>query len=363
MLLVVSSAVNLAARYGVEGAMRLRDRIEGLTRYGEHVIFPDDPVSAARYHLGPLYMTSPPVVAQTLWTIYQALGFSSGDALLLVGGNAVVPFAQLPNPAAGGSDSDMVVLSDNPYGFASSRAGEAFQIGVLPDFSVGRLPDSEPPDLEAFLALLDHLSSAPPAYRRGTFAVVNKAWLSATEEALEGKAIFRTTPPWSATDAEWRTQDAQLLYFNLHGFNDRPEWRGFDDWSGNWYDAVRPADVVSDAVGGTIVFAENCYGGLVSGRSARDSVALAMLAAGARAFVGSTALAYGSFYQSTTWPIEADLLGEDFVHEISLGQPAGQALQRARLRFFSDASPEGWEAFRLKTTLEFVLYGNPLATL
>jgi hypothetical protein len=368
MFLIVSSALNLTTRYGAEGAARLRDRMERLpqeltTAVSEvTVLFPDDPNSASRYGMVPLNMTTPPLVAQTLWALYQVLGLSLNDAVLLLGGDSVVPFAVLPNPAAGGTDTDRLVQSDSPYAFAPSHAAEAFQIGAVPDFALVRLPDFDPPDLEGFLALLDHLAAPPPAHRNSTFAVVNQAWFGATQKVFAGPATIRTTPPWSSADAEWRTQDARLLYFNLHGFSDRAEWRGFDVWSGNWCDAVRPADVVREAVEGAIVFAENCYGALVSGRAPRNSIALSMLAAGARAFVGSTGIAYGSFSQQPEIPIEADVLGADFVQELLRGEPAGHALARARANFLAAGSPPGWGADQQKTALEFVLYGNPLAT-
>jgi hypothetical protein len=300
MLLIVSSALNLARRYGTVGASRLRERIEALSpglapqALQVYLAFPDDAASAATYGLRAIAMNSSPVVAQAIWSLQSAVGFSAGDALLIVGGHEIVPFAELSNPAAGGIDPDTVIQSDNPYGFSRGRAAEAFQAGAVPDFAVGRLPDFDPANLENFAALVDSLS-APVRSRNGTFAVVNEAWFSPTAQVLDGLGTIRTTPPWSANNAEWKTQDAQLLYFNLHGFNTEDTWKGFDDGTGNWRDAISPAEVVPEAVSGAIVFAENCYGGLVTGRSASNSVALAMLGCGARAFVGSTGMAYGSF--------------------------------------------------------------------
>ena len=366
---MLSSALNLTARYGADGALRLKERMEALEKDfapqagSAWMIFPDDADSAARFGLRATPMNSPPVIVQTLWALQNLLEFSPQDALLLLGGHDVIPFAELPNPAAGGSDSDVTIESDNPYGFSARRAVEAFQSGAVPDFAVGRLPDFQPANLEGFLALLDSLAPSAPKLRTGTFAVVNEAWQSPTVQILDGDGTIRTTPPWSSSNSEWRTQNAELLYFNLHGFNNAPVWRGFDEASGNWIDAVSPADVVPDAVGGAVVFAENCYGGLVSGRTPRNSVALSMLAAGARAFVGSTGIAYGSFMQQPDTPIEADVLGGDFVRQIRAGQTAGQALAIARRDFSNAPSPAGWEADRQKTISEFVLYGNPLATL
>jgi len=367
MLLIVSSGVNLARRYGTAGASRLRERIDALSRglvseAGKvYLAFPDDSVSATTYGFRAIAMNSSALVARAIWALQSAVGFTSGDALLIVGGHEIVPFAELSNPAAGGIDPDIVIQSDNPYGFSSGRAAEAFQAGAVPDYAVGRLPDFEPANIEDFAALVDSISG-PVRSRNGTFAVVNEAWFSPTAQVLDGLGTIRTTPPWSASNAEWKTQNAQLLYFNLHGFNSEDTWKGFDDGTGNWCNAISPADVVAEAVSGSIVFAENCYAALVTGKSCSNSVALSMLTCGVRAFVGSTGMAYGSFMQQPTTPIEADVLGGDFVRRLREGEPAGQALALARSDF-SEMTSDEWNADRYKTISEFVLYGNPLATL
>jgi hypothetical protein len=307
-------------------------------------------------------MSSALSIMQAIWILENVVGFSSTDALLLLGGHEVIPFAELANPAAGGVDPDLTILSDNPYGFSAKRATEAFQAGAAPDLAVGRLPDVEPPNLDVFLALLSTLKT-PTSRRNGTFAVVNEAWLTPTVKILGNDAEIRTTPPWSATNAEWKTQDAQLLYFNLHGFDSVPAWRGFDDTSGNWRDSLNPDDVVPDAVSGAIVFAENCYGALVVQRSPRNSVALSMLVAGARVFIGSTGMAYGSFMQQSDTPIQADVLGGRFVQRVRAGEAVGSALASARRDLLRTTSPAAWTGDRHKTISEFVLYGNPMATL
>jgi len=244
-----------------------------------------------------------------------------------------------------------------------SHFGRLKTRGAVPDFAVGRLPDFEPANVDGFLALLDTLTMPARGFRNGTFAVVNEAWFNPTNQILGGDGTIRTTPPWSASNAEWKTQDAQLLYFNLHGFDNAAAWKGFDDSSGNWRDAMTPSDVTSTAVSGAIVFAENCYGGLVARRSPRNSVALSMLASGARVFIGSTGMAYGSFMQQPDTPIEADVLGGGFVRRVRTGEAAGHALAMARRELAQASGPAEWNADRQKTISEFVLYGNPLATL
>lgn len=62
----------------------------------------------------------------------DALGKRGGriGALLIVGGDEVVPFHRLPNPT---DDLDVEVLSDNPY---ATRDSNYF----IPEWAVGRLP-------------------------------------------------------------------------------------------------------------------------------------------------------------------------------------------------------------------------------
>ncbi len=271
------------------------------------------------------------------------------EALVIIGGDSVVPFGRAPNPVADRvADPDSLVLSDAVYGSPWSLAGARVP--------VARIPDSDPPELGELLSLLE---AARPdsrgSSRRGAFAVANPEWEAATWRALKGhRPTVRVAPHWHGGDPEWPSNDAALLYFNLHGFARRPEWFGFHDRSG-WTPVLRPGNIQREAVAGAIVFVENCYGGNTVGRSRRSSISLALLACGARAIIATAGLAFGSHLPSMEH--NADALASATLSALSTGASVGAALDRAR-----QALP-GDDAFAAKTRSQFLIFGDPLATL
>lgn len=351
MLLVVSSARRLEERYGPLGLERIRAALLELEpslpdpAVPVRVVFPDDPEGSAEFHRAPADLAATSGVAGALRELRQ-LGYT---AVLLVGGDGVIPFQRRSNPVLDRSvDPDVYVLNDQSY---AEEAGASVPIGRLPDF--------EPPDLEGFLALIRGLAARAETEREGVFAVVNADWEEIAWSTLAGHApVVRRVPAWSARDPEWALQRARLLYFNLHGFSDQVAWRGFDGDTGTWQAALRPRDVTEAGSRGAVVFIENCYGGLVLGRSPANSIALAFLRAGARAVVGSAGLVFGS-YLSTTRPQNADRLTRAFVDRALGGEPVGVALEGSRQESLP-ASPSPFEA---KTIRQFLVYGNPLARL
>ncbi len=66
------------------------------------------------------------------------------DAILLVGGDSIVPFHRRPNPS---QDADQEICTDNPYGCEGGTEH-------VPDIVVGRLPDGGADGGELLLALL-----------------------------------------------------------------------------------------------------------------------------------------------------------------------------------------------------------------
>ncbi|MFQ5945184.1 MAG: hypothetical protein ACE5NC_02940, partial [Anaerolineae bacterium] len=89
-----------------------------------------------------------------------------------------------------------------------------------------------------------------------------------------------------------------------------------------------------------------------------DSVALAFLASGARGFIGSTGMAYGSLAPPL---VGADLLAVNLFMALREGFALGEALRRAKLGLIEQAGAEqGFlDAEDQKTLLTFVLYGDP----
>jgi hypothetical protein len=90
------------------------------------------------------------------------------------------------------------------------------------------------------------------------------------------------------------------------------------------------------------------------------SLALKFLAAGARAVVGSTTMAYGSIEHPL---LAADLLGAAFWQALRDGAPAGEALRRAKIFLVREMQArQGYlDGEDQKTLISFILYGDPLA--
>jgi len=89
-------------------------------------------------------------------------------------------------------------------------------------------------------------------------------------------------------------------------------------------------------------------------------VALNLLSAGSRSFVGSTCIAYGSVNKPL---VGADLLAHSFWTQVQNSMPVGYALMRAKLTLASKMTQaQGYlDGEDQKTILSFVLYGDPLA--
>jgi hypothetical protein len=345
-LLAVCSWQRLAAKYGdasaarVVGALRhAGERMEGEgVNVSLAILDPpgtppaDTSASAVRAALGP------------------ALAADRPDGILLVGGDDIEPFFRLSNPVRDRSvDPDLFVLSDAPYGMADGM-----------EIPVGRIPDGGPEEIESLLTALAGLGTRPSWGRHGLLAVANGEWLDSAQAVVEGQgATVHTAPGWNATRSEWKTERPRCTYFNVHGFPDRPAWRAMDENTGIWQDVLTPADVTFESGRGAFVFSEACYGAAVLGKSAQSSIALAFVRTQCNGFVGATGLAFGSYAVSLR-PELADAVARRLLDAVLSGEEFGPALVSARA---TARAASGTSTFLQKTAEQFVLYGNPLASL
>jgi hypothetical protein len=282
--------------------------------------------------------------------LQPALASEAPDALLLVGGDDVVPFFRSPNPVRDrGVDPDPFVLSDAPYGAPRT-----------PGIPVGRIPDAAVADLEGLLSTLDGLGRRRNGVRHGLLAIANGEWVESARAVVHGHgASLRVAPGWTAANPEWRTSRPAWVYFNVHGFDDVASWRAMNDDTGTWQDVLTPALVTPDTGRGAFVFSEACYGASVVGKTATTSIALAFLRAQCRGFVGATGLAFGSYTVSLR-PQFADAVAGHFLDKVAAGHEFGAALMSAQAVARSESASS---TFLEKTAQQFVLFGNPLATL
>ncbi len=306
--------------------------------------------------------------------------------LSLIGGDDLLPFARLENPS---QDIDEVVLSDNPY---ASRDPTY----LIPERATGRFPDGGGSSEGLLVALLERAAawrrgerpSAAPAGCLGMFfswlpflvplpknssphrrfGLSAQVWARASQEVfhlLPGNEPLYLCPPDRVQPSF--LAGVPLAYFNLHGSAESPNWYGQRDLSISTEGplmpvALTPEQVPTGQVEGMVVFTEACYGAYIPGKTPSSSLSLRFLAEGAIGFVGSTVISYGV---SAPPLADADLLGYFFWQHVLAGENLGKALLQAKVDLTREMyARQGYlDGDDMKTLLEFVLYGDPLAAL
>jgi tetratricopeptide (TPR) repeat protein len=388
--LLVSSRTRLIQMYGEakfnrinEAIMKLVETIRKRRGWNAYRLYIDDPKSMGGFGLLPCDPGNPWHIKLRLGELDDTLG-KRGEmigALLIVGGDQVIPFHKLPNPT---DDEDDFVSSDNPY---ATRDENYF----APEWSVGRLPTGSNPEL--LVELLQRITQFHTAAMiRPRYSVRLQRWIRTNLQRVLGvkpratgysasvwrrasMAVFRvigeprslvTSPPVQAEDLPTGlTRPVKFSYFNLHGVEDAPEWFGQRDPVRDKADgmdfpvAFRPEDVVNSGRAPKVVFSEACYGANIINKTTETALSLKFLASGSHTVVGSTKISYGSV---TPPLIAADLIGELFWKHVYRGVPVGEALRRAKLQLAKEMHDrQGFvDGEDQKTLISFVLFGDPL---
>jgi hypothetical protein len=388
--IVVSSHTQLHQTFGEEHFKRIDEAVMTLVEivrrrpgWTAYRIYVDDPATLEPFGLTAVDPANAWQIKLRLADLDEALAARAEmiGALLIVGGDNIIPFHKLPNPI---DDDDEFVFSDNPYATTDENY-------FAPEWAVGRLPSNEDPDLLINMlrtAIDDHYITLRPlsiaarlrrwlANRFGRLlrhqqhslgfsaSIWRKASL-AVFKAISDPGTMLTSPP---TEAERlpsiASRPLRLSYFNLHGLEDAPEWFGQrdpmeDESAGPEFPiAFRPQDVVNSGNAPKIVFTEACYGANTIGKTKETALSLKFLASGTRTVVGSTKISYGSI---TTPLIAADLLGRLYWEQLAQALPVGEALRRAKLNLAAEMHRRhGFlDGEDQKTLISFVLYGDPL---
>jgi hypothetical protein len=277
------------------------------------------------------------------------------ESLWIIGGPGLVPFATLPNPMP---DRDGPLLTDAPYGFASSAEPMA-------RWPVGRTPDADPPELDLLARLLRQVAAAHSAGPRTpgpTIAICAARWQAVTAQVIGGipDARLFLAPPLRASRTEAQAlEGAHLVYCNLHGRRARDGWYGQAPGDTELVPAIRPADLAGVRLDRAVVISQACFGARLAPVDDSPALAIALLTAGASGLLGALGLTYGAPDPPAG---ESDLLAQAMLTAL---QPAGARLggafldaQAATLRAVLQqrGAPDGDD---LKTLLGFVLYGDP----
>lgn len=391
---ILSSRDGLTAQFGPQTTTILHNEMRKLAAavrrkpgWNAMVYLVDDAACTGQYGLNPADARDPWKVKHALSDLDVALrqrGEMIG-ALLIIGGDEIVPFHRLPNPT---DDLDGEVLSDSPYATLDANY-------FVPEWPVGRLPGEKGSDAGLLLEQL-HAMQRYHSRRRKAQSMFGIDWLRWVG-ALMGRFIpMRSATSFGYTAAVWRRSSlavfrpigaphtvkasppensvsvdrervtgSSLGYYNLHGLEDSPDWYGQRDplerGDGPDYPvALSPADLKRNGRSPRVVFSEACYGAHILEKTEKHSLALKFLNMGTMAVVGSTCTAYGSI---NTPLIAADLLGNLFWQHLKSGRTAGEALMQAKIDLVREMNRrQGYlDGEDQKTLISFVLYGDPLA--
>ena len=302
-------------------------------------------------------------------------------ALLIVGGDDVVPFFSLKNPTG---DSDTNVPSDAPYGAVDSDRCYEMQ------WPVGRIPGDGSKDPGLLLEQLRNIqdyhilrystqktdlskkkSGAKTAKKTGKcFGYTCAAWITPSTivyKTISDTSSLSVSPATTSSNFPLSAFDScDFAYFNLHGIKGQPNWYGQkknnDTSSGPRIPtALEISNVANIQNTPRIVFAECCYGAETPNRLESNCMSLHFLGKATRVFIGSTTIAYGALNADLT---AADLLGYLFWKHLLTGISCGEAFRRAKKNLATEMEQKngGLDSEIQKTLLSFVFYGDPLYT-
>lgn len=387
---ILTTNAGLAAQYGQSNTQIILDEVNNLAAslknrkgWSNLVFIPDDLNICGKYGITPVDAVDPWKIKLALADLDAALGKNGAmiGAVLIVGGDKVVPFHNLPNPT---DDADTVVPSDNPYGSLDKNY-------YVADWPVGRLPGDSSDDSGLLLAQLRNASQYHSdetestswinqlihvllfwnqTYAKNftnlgyTASIWQRSSLSAFRPLGEGRNLFTSPNGKSAAFSSSKVGSAPYAYFNLHGVEDGSDWYGqkdsSDDSAGEDYPvALTPAQLLKNNSCPRIVFSEACYGGHILNKNETESMALTFLGQGVLAMIASSTVAYGSV---TTPLIGADLLANIVMKYLSEGQTIGYAFSKAKVDFVREMNlRQGYlDGEDQKTLISFILYGDPL---
>ena len=369
---------------------RLANLIQNLEEWSSVVFYPDDVTQLPDLGLKPVIASDPWQVKLALSDLDTALekrGEMIGT-LLIVGGPEIIPYHNLPNPT---DDNDKEVPSDNPY----STIDENF---YLPQWPVGRLPGETGPDsgllLHQIRQLIYHYENGNIKTKKSIRnlqsiieLIVNfifnlgratknpnglgysaEIWRKSSAMVYKNVGNSRElqlSPPTNSKSLNIKKKPGHNLgYFNLHGIKDGPNWYGQKDFSstsaGPDYPIALTPDMFSEeAPAPELSFTEACYGANIIDKKLEDALSLRFIDTGAKTFVGSTCISYGSV---TPPLVSADYLAEKFWQNVFSGEAVGFALMKAKLSLAKEmVVSQGYlDGEDQKTLLSFVLFGDPL---
>jgi len=284
-----------------------------------------------------------------------------------------VPPLNIPNDF-GLNDGDDFCQSDAFFG-ASEPFNSDDPFTAIPDLPVGRIPVADRDIVQRVLGSDPEISRSNNSFQ---FGVTAQCWEAASKEIVSSlpnldanapheilpedvgtlpKSALISSPQWTELDFR-RVAGAGpidpfgLIYFNVHGGADEPQWVGEGE-EGGYVQIFEPGTVVD--FNSAFLVSEACYGGALSYDS--PSIVEHFFTNGGHSFVGSSTIAYGA---SSTPISAADLIAKHYLLGLYKGLTNGEALKLAKMEALSD-DPLTLE-YGFKTALSFNLFGAPWQT-
>lgn len=304
-------------------------------------------------------------VSSIVEILRQIVDVARPKYLFILGGENVIPVMTWDDETG----DDETVESDLPYvtlDMTSPWSGQQYAFKNC--LRVGRLPScAHPSEKEAsdffgyFTATLDRPATVDGIGHLGRivpYGLSALVWEAESNDEFSRIATGRVqVSPGVNLDSVSVPENANLLFFNLHGSDENKEWYGQQGWS--YPEAFAP--VLLDRPRTPYFLAvEACYGArYTGGLSPDESVLLTAMRNGCIAFLGSSRIAYGTPAPSGSC---ADIIIGEFIKRIADGDTAGDAyLAGLGLLAAELNSSSGGDDSTVKTMAEFALYGDPSA--
>ena len=263
--------------------------------------------------------------------------------LLIVGDWDIVPPGVLPNPTEDGDP----LISDDVYGDTDHDG-----LTVI-DIPVARIPDGDSLDL-----LLTQLSPSEVP-EGGNFTVANSKRPHAdvaTSQVFGNDRVLLWSLPTTYESIDAQRVNVEHSYLVVHGSAENASaWWGEEP-------SFPVALTVNEANSQGVVLSAACYAAMTYGHTPDDSVTLAFLANGSRAFVGSTVMTYA--YTTATEPMDlirwtGGRFEYTFLNSLVAGQAPLEAFLSAKQEMGAWAAGPQAQSFDIKTLHEMHYYGRP----
>ena len=275
--------------------------------------------------------------------------------LLILGNEEIVNVTCWENQCA---DSDDKVIADLPYATLDTNSpweGQCYDFSQV--LRVGRIPSYTGECLSQFAAYFRNaqvgINSVNKIVSYGLSALVWEP-ASASQYNKIGDGKINTSPNVTLNNiSSTIPQNANILFFNLHGSDQTEFWYGQKDTS---YPEAFSPEAIKTLNGPYFLGVEACYGArYVGGLTPEDSIVLMAMENGCLALLGSSKIAYGPCTPPGTC---ADIIIGTFLKALCDGESAGDAYCEGMKNLMNSETPDD---STIKSLAEFSLYGDPSA--